>query len=77
MTEHIAIALNQINQQIKEVGENSSNISGVVQEASAGMEEVSASSEEQLASMEIIAQNINSLSNIAQDLTNEVSKFKF
>jgi methyl-accepting chemotaxis protein len=77
MTDQIAVALNQVNRQIKEVEGHSSNISGVIQEASAGMEEVSASSEEQLASMETIAQNTNSLSNIAHELTNEVSKFKF
>ncbi|WP_425805219.1 methyl-accepting chemotaxis protein [Desulfitobacterium sp. Sab5] len=76
MTEQIAAALNEVNHQVKQVEDESNNISGVIQETSAGMEEISASSEEQLASMETIAQNVDSLSNIAQELIHEVSKFK-
>jgi len=69
-------AFEEINNQTRDVADQAMNISAVVEEASASMEEISASSEEQLASMETIAHSSAQLQNMAQELLNQVKKFK-
>ena len=72
----VSVSLEEINDKTREVTNQAMNISAVVEEASASMEEISAASEEQLASMETIAQASNQLEEMAQELLNEVTKFK-
>lgn len=76
LTNDLNKALEEISSETKEVTNQAMSISAVVQEAAASMEEMSASSEEQLASTETIAQSSVELENMAQELLNEVSKFK-
>lgn len=71
----VYISLGKINNQTKEITDQSMNISAVVEEASASMEEISASSEEQLASMETIAEASAQLEKVAQELLSQVKKF--
>lgn len=77
LTGDVSSALDEINNQANEITSQSTNISSVVEEHAAGMQEVSAASEEQLASVETIAQSSVQLDNMAQELLNQVKRFKF
>ncbi|HEY8361991.1 MAG TPA: methyl-accepting chemotaxis protein [Tissierellaceae bacterium] len=72
----LSIALEEVNNQANEVTEQAMSISSVTEEAAASMEEISASSEEQLASMETIEQSSIQLKELAEELLNQVQKFK-
>ena len=72
----ISIALEQIYNQIEAVTSNAENISSVAEQTSAGMQEISATSEEQLASMETIAQSSGQLKDVANELLDQVTKFR-
>lgn len=72
----LSIALEEVNNQANEVTEQAMGISSVTEEAAASMEEISASSEEQLASMETIEQSSIQLKELAEELLNQVQKFK-
>jgi len=76
ISHEVSKALEEINIKTKEVTDQAMNISAVVEEASASMEEISASSEEQLASMETIADSSGQLEKVAEELLDNVSKFK-
>lgn len=72
----VSKALEEINTQTKDVTYQATNISSVVEETAASMEEISATSEEQLASLETIANSSSQLEKMAQELLNQVTKFK-
>jgi len=76
ISQEVSTALEEINNQTKEVTDQAVSISAVVEQASACMQEISAASEEQLASIETIDQSSGQLENMAQELLNEVTKFK-
>jgi methyl-accepting chemotaxis protein len=72
----VSIGLLEISDQIKAVTNQAENISSVVEQTSAGMQEISATSEEQLASMETIAQSSGQLKDVANELLDQVTKFR-
>jgi len=76
ISQDVSTALEEINNQTKEVTDQAVGISAVVEQASASMQEISAASEEQLASIETIDQSSGQLENMAQELLNQVTKFK-
>jgi len=68
--------LKEINVKSKEIGDQSQDMAAVAEQSAASTEEIAASSEEQLASMEMLAQTSYELSQIAEVLSIEMSKFK-
>jgi len=79
----IADSVKTSSQMLEEIDEATKDISGHVQdmaaiaeESAASSEEISASSQEQLASVEMIAKASSDLSNMAADLSKDMSVFK-
>lgn len=68
--------LMEINSKSIEIGEQSQDMAAVAEQAAASTEEIAASSEEQLASIEMVTQTSFELSKIAENLSNEMKKFK-
>lgn len=71
-----ATGMQNVNKKAKEISSQTQDMASVAQESSASMQEVSAASEEQLASIEIIAQSSKGLSVLAEELSQEINKFK-
>lgn len=76
ISSELSAALDEINEKTNAITDQAANISAVVEEASASMQEISASSEDQLASIETIAKSSSHLGKMAQELLDQVSKFK-
>lgn len=69
-------AFAHIDQNSKQVQDAIYNISGVIEESASATEEVAAASEEQYATVAEITQNTVTLATIAEQLNEEVNKFK-
>lgn len=68
--------LQSIDAASKEILSQTQDMAAIAEQSAAGTEEISASSEEQLASIETIAQAASELSGMAEELNNEIRKFK-
>lgn len=71
-----AVMLQSIDVTSKEIEEQTQDMAAVAEQSAASTEEISASSEEQLASIEMIAQAASELSGMAEELNNEINRFK-
>ncbi|MDF2613381.1 MAG: methyl-accepting chemotaxis protein [Clostridia bacterium] len=71
-----ATAMQAVNEKAKGISNQTQDMASVAQESSASMEEVSAAGQEQLASIEIIAQSSKGLFTLAEELREEINKFK-
>jgi len=71
-----AQALQTINEKSSAISSQTQDMAAVAQESSASMQEVSAGSEEQLASIERIAQSSKGILELAQDLSQEINRFR-
>ena len=74
--EEVAITLKQTIEGSENIISSMDAISKIVEETAMGTESVSASIEEQMASMEEVASSANSLAGMADELQNQVKRFK-
>ncbi|MDO3409247.1 methyl-accepting chemotaxis protein [Saccharibacillus sp. CPCC 101409] len=74
--EEVSAGAEQMSASTTEVVQYVKQSASIAEEASAGMTEVSAATQEQLASMEEIASSSSSLAKTAEELYNNVSRFK-
>ena len=74
--EEVAITLKQTIEGSENIISSMDTISKIVEETAMGTESVSASIEEQMASMEEVASSANSLAGMADELQNQVKRFK-
>jgi methyl-accepting chemotaxis protein len=75
-TQQSAVMLRNIDAVSKDIADQTQDMAAVAQQSAAGTEEVAASGEEQLASIELIAHAALELSGMAEELNNEIRKFK-
>jgi methyl-accepting chemotaxis protein len=74
--QEVAVGVNEANSKKDGVVEKVQNLSAIGEETAAGTEEVTASCEEVSASTDEFTQYANNLKQLAQDLSEEVSRFK-
>ncbi|NOV03735.1 methyl-accepting chemotaxis protein [Paenibacillus planticolens] len=74
--EDVAAAAEQMSASTVQVGSSMQHISKIVEESASGIQHVSASTEEQLAAMEEVFSSATSLSILAEQLHNQMAKFK-
>ncbi|WHH59331.1 methyl-accepting chemotaxis protein [Petroclostridium sp. X23] len=75
-SKQMAHMLNKVDLKSKEIVEKTDKMAAVAEGSAAASQEISTSGEEQLASVEMIAHSANDLSKMAEELNNEVRKFK-
>jgi len=71
-----AKAMQTVNEKARGISSQTQEMASIAQQSSASMQEVSASGEEQFASIEMIAQSSKGLFVLAEELSQEVDKFK-
>lgn len=74
--QHTAKIMETINKKANHISDQTQDMAAVSEESAASAQEISASSEEQLASIETIAEASKELAKMADDLNQEVRKFK-
>ncbi len=75
-TKKVSEMLNTIGKASKEISSHTHDLATLAEESAASSEEISASSQQQLSAMEIIAKASSDLSDMAQQLDNEINKFR-
>ncbi|MFD0679327.1 MULTISPECIES: methyl-accepting chemotaxis protein [unclassified Paenibacillus] len=74
--QEVAAAAQQMSASTEQIGSFMKNISNIVEESASGIQHVSASTEEQLASMEEVFSSSASLTKMAEELQQQIGKFK-
>ncbi len=74
-TKEVSEMLTTIDKASREISSHTHDLATLAEESAASSEEISASSQQQLSAMEIIAKASSDLSDMAQQLDNEVNKF--
>jgi len=75
-TQQSAIMLKNIDTVSREIASKAQEMAAVAEQSAASTQEISASSEQQLATIEMISEAAGELSKMAEELNNEISKFK-
>ncbi len=75
-TKEVSEMLATIDKASREISSHTHDLATLAEESAASSEEISASSQQQLSSMEIISKASSDLSDMAQELDNEINKFK-
>ncbi|AEY64349.1 methyl-accepting chemotaxis protein [Clostridium sp. BNL1100] len=75
-TKEVSEMLTTIDKASREISSHTHDLATLAEESAASSEEISASSQQQLSAMEIIAKASSDLSGMAQQLDNEINKFR-
>lgn len=74
--QEVAAAAQQMSASTEQIGDSMARIAGIVEESAAGLQQVSASTEEQIASSEEVLSSAGSLSAMAEQLREQIGRFK-